>query len=98
VLAFWGNHAKSFASNFPPKKLTHRCTRAFKVCMLDNMAIDHNGGSTSIEDEGVEVYAMIPQKNKRGSQRGHVDHKNLKTFLTLSCSLRDVRILGMTMF
>jgi hypothetical protein len=30
VLAFQGNHAKSFASNFPHKKSNHRCERAFE--------------------------------------------------------------------
>jgi len=68
VLAFQGNHAKSFASNFPPKKSTHRCTRAFEVSMLDNQP-----GMASMES--VDLYVMLIQKTRRGASRGRVDRK-----------------------
>ena len=68
VLAFEGNHAKSFATSFPAKKSNHRCVRAFEVCLLDEQpgvpATDH-----------VELYVMGIQKNRRGSYHGRFDRK-----------------------
>jgi len=68
VLAFQGNHAKSFVSNFPPKKSNHRCARAFEVALLDEQP------GVPSNDE-VELYVMGIQKNKRGSKHGRADRK-----------------------
>jgi len=68
VLAFQGNHAKSFSSNFPMKKSGHRCTRAFEISMLEDQP-----GMRSMES--VEVYAMLIQKTRRGASHGRVDRK-----------------------
>lgn len=66
VLAFEGNHAKSFSSNFPAKNSSHRCTRAFEVTMLDKH---------SCPLDEVEVYVMGIQKTRRGATRGRLDRK-----------------------
>ncbi len=68
VLAFEGNHAKSFVSNFPPKKSNHRCQRAFEVSLLDPQP----GLETK---DRVEVYVMGIQKSKRGARQGRSDRK-----------------------
>lgn len=68
VLAFEGNHAKSFASNFPPKKSNHRVTRAFEVSLLDEQP-----GAPS--NNQVECYVMGIQGNQRGARRGRSDRK-----------------------
>ncbi len=68
VLAFEGNHAKSFVSNFPPKKCNHRCQKAFEVSLLDPQP----GLETK---DRVEVYVMGIQKSKRGARQGRVDRK-----------------------
>jgi len=63
VLAFRGNNARSFKSNFPEKKSNHRCARAFEVSLLDNQP------GTSARDT-VELYVMGIQKSRRGSTSG----------------------------
>jgi hypothetical protein len=63
VLAFVGNHAKSFAFNFPEKKSNHRCTRAFEVSLLDKQS-----GVPSRDT--VELYNMGIQKTRRGAYHG----------------------------
>jgi len=68
VLAYQGNHAKSFATNFPDKKSTHRCNRAFEVSMIN----DQPGMKVM---DLVQVYVMLIQKTKRGASRGRVDRK-----------------------
>lgn len=68
VLAFQGNHAKSFATNFPPKKSNHRCDRAFEVSLIDPQP----GIETK---DRVEVYVLGIQKNRRGSKQGRSDRK-----------------------
>ena len=68
VLAFEGNHAKSFRSNFPHKTSNHRCARAFEVSLLDEQP-----GLPS--DDKVEVYVMGIQATQRGSKRGRSDRK-----------------------
>lgn len=68
VLAFEGNHAKSFTSHFPEKKSNHRCTRAFEVSLLDPQP----GIATK---DLVEVYVMGIQKSGRGARRGRSDRK-----------------------
>ena len=68
VLAFEGNHAKSFVSNFPPKKSNHRCQRAFEVSLLDPQP----GLETK---DHVEVYVMGIQKSRRGARHGRADRK-----------------------
>jgi len=68
VLAFEGNHAKSFVSNFPAKKSNHRCQRAFEVSLLDPQP----GLETK---DRVEVYVMGIQKSKRGARQGRSDRK-----------------------
>ncbi|KAL3911545.1 MAG: hypothetical protein SGARI_001597, partial [Bacillariaceae sp.] len=68
VLAFQGYHAKSFATNFPPKKSNHRCVRAFEVSLIDPQP----GVETK---DHVEVYVMGIQKNRRGAKQGRVDRK-----------------------
>ena len=68
VLAFEGNHAKSFRSNFPLKTSNHRCARAFEVSLLDEQP-----GLPS--DDKVEVYVMGIQATQRGSKRGRSDRK-----------------------
>ena len=68
VLAFEGNHAKSFASNFPEKKSNHRCTRAFEVSLLDDQ-------SGIVTKDQVELYVMTIQKSRRGASRGRSDRK-----------------------
>jgi Calpain family cysteine protease/Ubiquitin interaction motif len=68
VLAFQGNHAKSFSTNFAPKKSNHRCVRAFEVSLIDPQP----GIETK---EQVEVYVMGIQKNRRGARQGRSDRK-----------------------
>jgi hypothetical protein len=68
VLAFLGNHAKSFESNFPAKKSNHRCTRAFEVSLLDKQP-----GLASRDT--VELYIMGIQKTRRGASHGRSDRK-----------------------
>ena len=68
VLAFEGNHAKSFASNFPEKKSNHRCTRAFEVNLLDEQP-------GIVTKDQVELYVMTIQKSRRGATRGRSDRK-----------------------
>ena len=68
VLAFEGNHAKSFATNFPAKKSNHRCVRAFEVRLLEEQP-----GVPS--QDHVELYVMGIQNNRRGSYHGRVDRK-----------------------
>ena len=68
VLAFQGNHAKSFSSNFPAKKSPHRCTRAFEISMIENQP----GLQTM---DSVDVYVMPIQKTRRGASRGRADRK-----------------------
>ena len=70
VLAFQGNHAKSFASNFPPKQSTHRCNRAFELSVVGRQP----GESDSTGDD-VEVYVMCIQKTRRGASHGRADRK-----------------------
>lgn len=68
VLAFQGNHAKSFVTNFAPKKSNHRCVRAYEVCLIDPQP----GIETK---EQVEVYVMTIQKSRRGARQGRTDRK-----------------------
>lgn len=68
VLAFLGNHAKSFPSNFATKKSNHRCVRAFEVSLLDPQPEVPNRDT-------VEVYIMGIQKTRRGATRGRSDRK-----------------------
>lgn len=68
VLAFTGNHAKSFHSHFPLKQSTHRCTKAFEVSLLDVQP-----GVPS--KDRVELYVMGIQKTRRGASHGRVDRK-----------------------
>jgi len=70
VLAFKGNHAKSFDSNFPAKKSTHRCSRAFELS-----AVGQQPGEEGSYNETVEVYVMVIQKTKRGASLGRADRK-----------------------
>jgi len=73
VLAFLGNHAKSFPSNFPPnKKSNHRCARAFEVSLLDAST---QSGLASTMNDTVEVYIMGIQKTRRGASKGRADRK-----------------------
>lgn len=69
VLAFEGNHAKSFGSNFAAKKSTHRCTRAFELSVVPRQP-----GEDSANDK-VEVYVMGIQKTRRGATHGRSDRK-----------------------
>jgi len=71
VLAFEGNNAKSFASNFPPKTCNHRCQRVFEVSLIEEQQL----GSNAISNDKVEVYVMCIQKTKRGARLGRVDRK-----------------------
>ena len=70
VLAFQGNHAKSFASSFPTKLSNHRCSRAFELS-----AVGRQPGEDADINNTVEVYVMIIQKTKRGAALGRVDRK-----------------------
>lgn len=70
VLAFQGNHAKSFASSFPAKTSNHRCSRAFEVS-----AVGQQPGEVGAYKEAVEIYVMIIQKTKRGASLGRSDRK-----------------------
>ena len=70
VLAFQGNHAKSFASNFPTKSSNHRCSRAFELS-----AVGRQPGEDGAINNTVEVYVMIIQKTKRGASLGRADRK-----------------------
>ena len=70
VLAFRGNHAKSFSSSFPVKKSNHRCTRAFQVS-----AVGRQPGEEGTYNGKVEVYVMCIQKTKRGASLGRADRK-----------------------
>jgi hypothetical protein len=69
VLAFQGNHAKSFVSNFPTKSSNHRCTRAFEISAID-LQPDEEPFSKM-----VEVFVMIIQKTRRGASIGRSDRK-----------------------
>lgn len=69
VLAFEGNHAKSFGSNFAAKTSTHRCTRAFELSVVPRQP-----GEDSTNDK-VEVYVMGIQKTRRGATHGRSDRK-----------------------
>ena len=68
VLAFQGNHAKSFSSNFPIKTSNHRCSRAFELSAIDRQP----GGP---HRKMVEVFVMIIQKTRRGASLGRSDRK-----------------------
>ena len=68
VLAFLGNHAKSFSSNFPPKKSNHRCVRAFEVSLVDPQHMKESRDT-------VELYIMGIQKTRRGAGHGRADRK-----------------------
>ncbi|KAL7543669.1 hypothetical protein ACHAXR_013497 [Thalassiosira sp. AJA248-18] len=70
VLAFQGNHAKSFGSSFPIKKSNHRCTRAFSVG-----SVGRQPGEEGSYNEKVEVYVMCIQKTRRGASLGRTDRK-----------------------
>lgn len=70
VLAFHGNHAKSFNSNFPTKTSNHRCSRAFELS-----AVDRQPGEEGPYSKMVEVYVMIIQKTRRGASLGRSDRK-----------------------
>ena len=69
VLAFEGNHAKSFGSNFAHKTSTHRCTRAFELSVVPRQP-----GEDGTNDK-VEVYVMGIQKTRRGATHGRSDRK-----------------------
>lgn len=69
VLAFKGNHAKSFGSNFAHKTSNHRCTRAFELSVVPRQP-----GEDSTNDK-VEVYVMGIQKTRRGATHGRSDRK-----------------------
>lgn len=69
VLAFLGNHAKSFASNFPQKTSNQRCVRAFEVSLLDAQEPGIDSRDT------VELYIMGIQKTRRGAGHGRLDRK-----------------------
>lgn len=68
VLAFLHNHAKSFGTNFPPKRSNHRCMRAFEVGLLEEQP------DLPVQDT-VELYIMGIQKTRRGAGHGRVDRK-----------------------
>ena len=68
VLAFRGNHGKSFASNFAAKKSNHRCVRAFEVSL-----VEHQPGLE--RKDMVELYVMGIQKTNRGAKSGRTDRK-----------------------
>jgi hypothetical protein len=70
VLAFQGNHAKSFVSNFPTKTSNHRCSRAFELS-----AVDWQPGEEGPFSKMVEVFVMIIQKTRRGACHGRSDRK-----------------------
>lgn len=70
VLAFQGNHAKSFATNFPLKKSNHRCARSFELSVVGRQP----GEKEPINDK-VEVYIMGIQKTRRGAYHGRADRK-----------------------
>lgn len=70
VLAFEGNHAKSFGSNFAVKTSTHRCTRAFELS-----AVPRQPGEDGTLNDKVEVYVMGIQKTRRGATHGRSDRK-----------------------
>ena len=70
VLAFEGNHAMSFNTNFPTKLSNHRCSRAFEISTIERQPGDEIQGNNM-----VEVYVMIIQKTKRGASLGRVDRK-----------------------
>jgi len=69
VLAFQGNHAKSFGSSFPIKTSNHRCTRAFELS-----AVGRQPGEETY-NEKVEVYVMCIQNTRRGASLGRADRK-----------------------
>lgn len=70
VLAFQGNHAKSFASSFPTKPSNHRCSRAFELSVVGRQP-----GEEGAINNTVEVYVMVIQKTKRGASLGRSDRK-----------------------
>lgn len=70
VLAFQGNHAKSFASNFPPKTSNHRSTRAFELS-----AVGRQPGEQEPVNDEIEVFLMCIQKTRRGAFHGRADRK-----------------------
>ncbi len=57
VLAFQGNHAKSFSSNFPTKTSNHQCSRAFELSTIIRQPVEEAPYSKL-----VEVFVMIIQK------------------------------------
>ena len=69
VLAFQGNHAKSFASSFPTKTSNHRCNRAFEL-----RAVERQPGE-ELSGDDVEVFVMCIQKTRRGAYHGRADRK-----------------------
>ncbi|KAL3790343.1 hypothetical protein HJC23_002729 [Cyclotella cryptica] len=70
VLAFQGNHAKSFASNFPPKISNHRSSRAFELS-----AVGRQPGEQEPVNDEIEVFLMCIQKTRRGAYHGRADRK-----------------------
>jgi Calpain family cysteine protease len=79
VLAFQGDHAKSFHTSFPEKLSNHRSTRAFEVALID----DQPGIQSR---ETVELYVMCIQPTRRGASMGRLDRK-------VSYKLSDMAIL-----
>lgn len=69
VLAFEGNHAKSFGANFPNKTSPHRCNRAFELSVVGRQPGDEGAS------DNVEVYIMGIQKTRRGAAHGRADRK-----------------------
>ena len=70
VLAFQGNHAKSFGSSFPERKSNHRCGRAFELSVVGRQPDEEESYNPT-----VEVFVMIIQKTKRGAAKGRSDRK-----------------------
>jgi len=77
VLAFLGNHAKSFVSNFPIKTSNHRCQRAFQVTVVPSDQLDKTAdtGGMVDDDDTIELYVMGIQKTRRGASHGRIDRK-----------------------
>jgi hypothetical protein len=71
VLAFEGNHAMSFDTNFPTKLSNHRCSRVFEISTIERQPGEEIEGNNNT----VEVYVMIIQKTKRGASLGRLDRK-----------------------
>jgi hypothetical protein len=79
VLAFQGDHAKSFHSSFPEKLSNHRSTRTFEVAMIDDQPGIQSRNT-------VELYVMCIQPTRRGASMGRKDRK-------VSYKLSDMAIL-----